>query len=137
MLVNRRLKIVADIIKLIQKQPDLYTMNGASNEDIKQVEQLLKLHFAADYRKYVATFGAASFAGHELTGVCNSKRLSVAEVTIKERNNVATLDDWYVIEQVNIDGIVMWQDASGAVYQTAPNTKAKKICKSLAEYINL
>ena len=88
-------------------------------------------------REYVAAFGAASFAGHELTGVCGSKRLNVVPVTLEERSNTTVPLDWYVLEQANIDGIVLWQDRSGAVYQTAPHIKPRKFCGSLAEYIEL
>ena len=129
--------IVEDIIKLMQKQPDFYAMKGASEDDIKMAEQALGLHFAADYRKYIAAFGVASFAGHELTGACKSKRLSVVDVTIEERGNITVPANWYVLEQANIDSIVVWQNSNGTVYQTAPNTKAKKLCGSLAEYIQI
>ena len=44
---------------------------------------------------------------------------------------------WYVLEQANIDGIVLWQDKEGNVYQTMPSSVPKKICGSLAEYIAL
>ena len=128
---------MADIVKLMQKQQDFYSMNGASQEEIREAEQILGLRFAADYRKYIEAFGAASFAGHELTGICQSKRLSVVAVTQEERNNTDVPADWYVLEQANIDGIVIWQDGSGVVYQTAPNSKAKKLCQSLAEYIEM
>lgn len=112
-------------------------MNGASEEEIKMAEQALNLRFATDYRTYIDAFGVASFAGHELTGVCKSKRLSVVDVTLEERNNNTVPDDWYVLEQANIDGIVIWQDSNGTVYQTVPGAKAKKLCESLAEYIVL
>ena len=128
---------MADIVKLMQKQQDFYSMNGASHEAIRNAEQTLELRFATDYRKYIEAFGVASFAGHELTGICQSKRLSVVAVTQEERNNTDVPADWYVLEQANIDGIVIWQDGSGVVYQTAPNSKAKKLCQSLAEYIEM
>lgn len=128
---------MADIVKLIKKQADIYVMQGASDEDIEQAEQYLNLRFAKDYREYIAEFGAASYENHELTGVCKSKRLSVVNVTIKERRVTAVPEDWYVLEQTNIDGIVIWQATNGAVYQTAPNAKAKRICGSLAAYIEM
>lgn len=75
--------------------------------------------------------------GNELTGVCGSKQLNVVPVTLEERSNTTVPLDWYVLEQANIDGIVLWQDKSGAVYQTAPHIKPRKLCGSLAEYIEL
>ena len=128
---------MADIVKLIQKQPDLYTLQGASEADIRAAETMLQLQFAADYRQYVSVFGVASFGGHELTGVCKSKRLSVVSATQEERACNPVPDDWYVVEQANIDGIVIWQDARGSVYQTGPGVKQKRLCKSLVEYIDM
>lgn len=126
---------MADIVKLFQKQSNFYAMKGVSEENIRSAEQELGLRFAADYRKYVATFGVASYAGHEFTGICKSRRLNVADVTAEERNSIDVPADWYVLEQANIDGIVIWQATNGAIYQTAPNAKSKKICESMAEYI--
>lgn len=126
---------MADIVELMQKQKDFYAMKGASEGDIILAEQELALRFAADYRKYIAAFGAASIGSHELTGICKSKRLCVVDVTIKERSNITVPADWYVLEQANIDDIVIWQASNGTVYQTTPNAKAKKLCGSLAEYI--
>lgn len=125
------------IIKLMQEQPAFHARSAASNEEITAVENVLGLRFAQDYREYVATFGAASFAGHELTGICKSDRLNVVTVTMEERNNMVVPADWYVLEQANIDGIVVWQNSAGAIYQTVPNTNPKKLCESLAEYIEL
>lgn len=125
------------IIKLMQEQPAFHARSAASYEEITAVENVLGLRFAQDYREYVATFGAASFAGHELTGICKSDRLNVVTVTMEERNNMVVPADWYVLEQANIDGIVVWQNSAGAIYQTVPNTNPKKLCESLAEYIEL
>lgn len=126
---------MTDIVELIQKQLDLYVMKGASAADIETAERELGLRFAKDYRKYVAQFGAASFSNRELTGVCQSARLNVVAVTIYERSKVSVPEDWYVIEQTNIDSIVIWQAATGAVYKTMPGYQPERICNSLAEYI--
>ena len=126
---------MADIVNILQEQPSIYAMTGASREDIKTAEQSLDLHFAADYIKYVAAFGAVSFSNHELTGVCKSKRLSVVDVTIKERSNNTVPDDWYVLEQTGIDDVVIWQATNGEVHQTSPRAPHKKICNSLSDYI--
>ena len=84
----------------------------------------------------IKEYGAVTFSGHELTGICNSKRLNVVDVTKEERKYNKVPEDWYVIEQANIDDIVIWQDTNGAVYQTMPNKKPIKLCNSLLEYID-
>lgn len=42
---------------------------------------------------------------------------------------------YYVVEQANIDGIVIWQASDGKVYQTNPKLKPLQIAESLSEYI--
>ena len=44
-------------------------------------------------------------------------------------------ENLYVIELLNIDGIVIWQSSDGEVYQTYPNSNPEKIANSLSEYI--
>ena len=76
-----------DIATKMQRKENFCALNGASDKNIQNAEITLGLQFAQDYREYVAAFGAASFAGHELTGVCGSKRLNVVPVTLEERSN--------------------------------------------------
>ena len=84
----------------------------------------------------VAALGVASYEGHELTGVCPFPRLSVVSVTQQEREaNPAIPSAWYVLEQTNIDDLVIWQDASGAVYQAMPGRAPEKISTTMAAYI--
>ena len=134
---NGRDIIVEDIVKLMQNQPELYIMAGASEEEIIQAETALGLCFAADYRKYTAAFGAASLATHELTGVCKAKRVNVVDVTIYERSKATVPGNWYVLEQTNIDGIVVWQSSTGEIYRVYSNGVNEKISETLVEYLHL
>jgi len=129
---------MSDIITKLGSKPFFYTLGCVSEALINTAEQQLGLSFFTEYRKYIATFGIASVDGHELTGICTSPRLNVVDVTSFERNRTPTAQtDWYVIEQANIDGIVIWQSSNGEVYQTSPNADAIKLCDSLCEYLDL
>lgn len=128
---------MSDVIKLMQAQPGFCSLKGVPDEQIKLIEQVLNLKLAEEYREYIAIFGVASFACHELTGACDSKRLSVVDVTIKERNKVSVPNDWYVLEQTNINDIVIWQNVEGIIYQTMPMHNPKKLCDSLSEYLTI
>ncbi len=127
-----------DIIMSIKNKPLFVGLEGASVETVSKAERSLGVCFAKDYREYVCNMGVASFQGHELTGLCKSARLDVVTVTMYERNINPTIPkDWYVIEQTNIDGIVIWQNELGEIYQTIPGLKPTKICDSLIDYVNL
>ena len=45
-------------------------------------------------------------------------------------------DDWYVVENAGIDGIIIWQDKTGRIYQSMPNGQKEYIANSLAEYLD-
>lgn len=125
-----------DILNLIKNKSKFYSIGNISEENIKEAELILNIRFASDYRMIIKEYGAVTFSGHELTGICNSKRLNVVDVTKEERKYNKVPEDWYVIEQANIDDILIWQDTNGAVYQTMPNKKPIKLCNSLLEYID-
>lgn len=110
----------------------------ATPSEVSQAEQALHLAFSPEYREYLSAYGVASADGHEFTGICASPRLNVVNVTREEREtNPGVPDDWYVVEQAHIDGIVIWQSEKGEVYQTQPGAEPFRLCASLAEYINL
>ena len=82
--------------------------------------------------------GLASFDGHELTGLTNISRLDVVTVTKEQRAiNTNIPESWYVVEETNIDGIIIWQNELGHMYQTSPSGIPQKIAHSLLEYIRL
>lgn len=102
--------------------------NGRSKEEIDLAETMLEVAFARDYRNYLEEIGLACFDGHELTGLTKTERLNVVTVTMEQRERFGKITStWYVIEETSIYGIVIWQDADGFVYETASNSKTKKL----------
>ena len=129
---------MADLINSLSSLPDFYSLTGASGEQIAQAERALSLRFADDYRQYVRAFGAVSAAGHELTGICASRRLNVVEVTLSARATQPAIPrDWYVLEEANIDGILVWQSGAGEVFQSQPGAEPVKLAGGICEYLSL
>lgn len=128
---------MANIVDVMKSIPDYIGSNGRTEEEIRQAEEALGIGFAKDYRKYLEEIGLACFDGREFTGLTSTARLDVVSVTKEQREQFgkATLS-WYVVEEANIYGIVIWQSSDGTVYEVASNSKAKKIASSLAEYIS-
>ena len=126
------------IISTIKKKASYIGSDGRSEVEIAQAEAILGNHFAADYREYLLKIGIACFDGRELTGLSNSKRLNVVDVTLSERSINPTIPrDWYVLEEANIDGIVIWQSGTGEVFQTQPGREAIKLAVSICDYLEL
>lgn len=126
---------MSNIVVTLPQKPDFKCRTSASNQDILKAEQQLGLCFATEFKEYLRAFGAVSVNGREITGICHSKRLHVVDVTLEEWLHNKVPSDWYVVEQLNIDGIVIWQDSKGNVYQTAPGCANQKIASSLYDYI--
>lgn len=127
-----------NIISALKEKIEFVSLNGADFQNIQDAEETLGLRFSQEYREYVQEFGVASFQGHELTGICDIPYLNVVDVTITEKKLMSKIEaSWYVIEEVHIDGIVIWQNKLGQVYQTSPSSLPKKIADSLLEYIGL
>lgn len=129
---------MSELSEKLLSTKDLVHLSPVSEEQIKDAEKRLNLEFSLEYRSYVSEFGVVSANGYELTGICSSPRLNVVDVTICEReNNPDVPKDWYVLEQANIDGIVIWQNQKGEVYQTQPCKGIKMIANSIDEYISM
>jgi hypothetical protein len=128
---------MGELSEAMKRSPNFYAEEGASLLRIEEAEKALKLKFAPDFKECLHEFGAVSIDGHELTGISADKNLDVVEVTGKNRERLNLKKGLYVIEEAHIDGIVIWQDSDGIIYETAPNLDAKKIANSLAEYLGI
>ncbi len=125
-----------NVIELLKSFSDYIGANGCDEDEIKEAEEALTLSFSKDYRMYLKEIGLVCFEGHEFTGITRNNRLNVVSVTKEQRNIDADVpEDWYVIEETNIDGLCVWQDKKGNVYVKSPSSKPKKIAHSLIEYI--
>lgn len=124
------------IIEVIEKLPDLIILKPVGTKAVENIEIELALRFAEEYKEYLRKFGAVMADNVELTGAAKSKSRNVVSVTKREWGaNPLIQHTMYVVENVGIDGIIIWQDASGSIYQSRPNHPADKIADSLADYL--
>lgn len=124
------------IVDLINSLPDMLPLKPATEVQITDAELQLRVRFANEYKEYLKAFGAIMADGIELTGIAKAEHRNVVSLTKKERAiNSKVPNTMYVIENTCIDGIVIWQDTKGLVYQTKPESAPQKIASSLEEYI--
>ena len=129
---------MSNIIELLPLQEFFTSSNPATQTQISDAEATLDLKFAGEYVEYLISFGCVSIYGHEFTGICSNPSLNVVNVTTEQKtlhNKIP--ENMYVIEELHIDGIVIWQNAKGEIFQTLPFSKPQKICNSFAEYLDL
>lgn len=127
---------MSKIIDVINGLENLLPLKPALIEDVENIEIELALPLAEEYKEYLLKYGAIIADDVELTGVAKSKNRDVVQVTQREwvANNKIK-HNLYVVENVGIEGIIIWQDGSGKIYESSPNNGAKQIANSLAEYL--
>jgi hypothetical protein len=123
-----------DIITIISGLKGLVSLQGASKEIIAAVEQRLGLTFAEDYAAYLEKYGVISAWHIELTGIIDSKRLNVVDVTLEERQRNQLPQDLYVIEDTGIEGIMIVQNRSREIFEWQ-NKQIKKLFDNLSDYL--
>ncbi len=127
---------MSNFVTALKKYDDLFTAKGVDKQSVADAESALSLKFAKEYIEYLEECGVASADGHEFTGLIDSKRLNVVDVTKAAKLKDGGIpQDFYVVEELQIDGIVIWQSESGKVYMTAGDGLPEMINDSLAEYI--
>ena len=123
-------------IDRIKNSEDYMELGGVSEDAVKNAEAMLGTSFADDYRAYLVECGIATAEGNEFTGLGRAKRLDVVSVTMNERKrNQYVAEELYVVEIMGMDGIVIWQDSQGVIYESIRNDTPKKIAESLHDYL--
>ena len=128
-------KVMSKIIDALKASENLRAGGSAETSDIDRAEKTLELTFAEEYKDYLKEFGFASYKGHELTGICESSRLNVVDVTLEAREIYNVNFDMYVIEDTGYEGILILQNRKGEVFQIQPLALPEKISESLSNYI--
>lgn len=126
---------MSKIVDVINNCEKMRSGKAPDVSEITNAENTLGLQFAPEYKEYVKQFGFATYVGHELTGICKSPRLNVADVTIEAREQYVLDSDMYVIEETEFDGILILQNHKGEIFKVQPGTKPMKIASSLTDYI--
>lgn len=126
-----------NIIDVINSLEDMISTGGASLQNIADAEQMLNLSFSEEYKLFLTNFGSVLADDVEIIGIAKSKNRNVIEVTKREREfNKAIPQNLYAVENTGIEGILIWQDENGIIFQSSPDKAPEKISNSLAEYIS-
>lgn len=125
-----------NLISMIREAEGFLALQPADTSSILKAEDMLGTHFADDYKEYLLAFGAATFDGKELTGICNSERLSVVSATERARRLYPHFPKTsYVIEDLSFDHIYIVQDSSGVICSYGPADTSERIADSLQSYL--
>ncbi len=127
---------MSNIIEVIRSLPKMEGYKPASQIEISDAEIQLCVHFADEYKTYLAEFGEVSARGVELTGIIDAAYINVVLATKEKWSMYPQVPrNLYVVEDTTIEGVVIWQDSNGYIYKTTPNSEPAKIAESLADYL--
>lgn len=125
------------VIDILKTKSNLLNGTGASEQQIKDAEDALKIHFASDYKEYLCKYAIVAFEGRELTGITPSKWVDVVAVTKTERKRYPEeRNSIYVIEKTNMDDVVYWQSEDGRIYRTYGIKSPELAYNSFSEYLS-
>ena len=124
------------IISVVNRLQGLKTFTPATESDVNNIRIDLHMELSNEYKEYLKTFCAILAEDVELTGFAKSKNRNVVQVTKREWDlNPSFKGKMYVVETVGIDGLIIWQDSKGTIFESSPGSSAKQIADSLAEYL--
>ena len=110
----------------------------ASEEEIGLAEEELGLRFSEDYRSFLRLVGGCIWNRHEINGLAKSDYMNVVAATKTQRRlNPEVYRSWYLLENTYSEGILIWQDPDGGVWQTQRGTNPVKLADGLLEYLLL
>ena len=122
--------------EVLDKKEDVICGKGVSSYFVEEAEKRLNLRFSNDYKEYLLTYGLLMFDGHEVTGLGGEERLDVVNVTLHLKELYVDIPkDWYVIEELGIDGVVIWQNEKGEIFRSVPNGKIVKVYDDLITFL--
>ncbi|WP_162012179.1 SMI1/KNR4 family protein [Streptococcus sp. S784/96/1] len=121
---------------------EFLTSQGYKIEDysfeVTEAEKDLEVTFADEYRQLISVFGNFEISSHEFTGVEFDNFLNIVIATLDNRQYThSDTQSMYVIEELGFDGIVIWQNTKGEIFQTIPNdtVKPEKLYSSFEKYV--
>lgn len=128
---------MSEIVSVISQLPEMEHAVPATESEVAAAETALGLAFAPEYREYLLHFGAAFSDIIAVSGLCDDPDYNVVTLTQALRPHHQPVPrSCYAIEDVGVDGLVVWQDATGTVYQSVPGSEAMKVFDSLAAFLS-
>ncbi|WP_019323553.1 SMI1/KNR4 family protein [Streptococcus mutans] len=115
-----------------------YKLEEDFSKEVAKAETILGITFAKDYREALAKFGNFEVNNHEFTGVQFENYLNIVVATVDNREYChEDTTKMYVIEELGVDGIAIWQNSKGEIFQTIPRKEVKpeKIYDTFLEYL--
>lgn len=129
------MSIILDTISKIRHKNNV---GKCSLESVKQAEEKLNLKFAEEYIDLITNFGTLVTDYLNLTSTIEDIEHDVVELTTKYRNYYNNFPkDMYVIFDVNVDGLVILQDATGKIYDIDETCELMNSYDSLNEFIKV
>ncbi len=125
------------IIEKMKSIEDLGYIDGCSDEQIKEAEELLDLKFPREYIEYVKEFGCIDFGSTEWTGLNIEGELNTVEATTTEKKyNDSFPAGCFVLDDYHIDAKKIIVNESGEVFLLQYDN-ITKVCNTISDYLDV
>ncbi len=122
------------VLKTIPTLKDLKSRKDYE-ADISVIETALGTQLSEDYKAYILKYGVITAENIEITGACDSPRLNVVDVTLREREFSSGFpENCYVIAMPGPEGLLLIQTSSSDIFEYR-NNKIKKVYNNLSEFL--
>lgn len=135
-----------DFTTLMKEMPGYFEEDTVSMKVIVEAQKNLDVEFSAEYVKYLQEIGVFTANGVEFTGIFISKYwnkifTTVVDNTIDERKiakeyGYTIPNDFYLIHNFGIGGILIWQNTKGEIYQTIRGLSSAELPKKIYDSMN-
>ena len=123
------------IIKTIESFKRKRFTGSVSSTLIENAEKELGICITPEYKEILQEYGSLCVKGEEFLGIDDEHYDLVKATQEARKNDVHFPQDVYVIENTAIDGILIVQRNTGALYTYQPNSELQHLAHSLEEYL--
>lgn len=125
-----------NIVEEIKQIKDLGCIDGCSEEQVREAEELLDLKFPSEYVDYVRAYGCIDFGFTEWTGLNIKGELNTVDATLAEREyNESFPKKYFVLDDGHIDARKIIVNEEGKVFLLQHDV-ILKVSDSISEYLD-
>jgi len=123
------------IEKLLRENEDISVVGKVSKEVIIQAEKELNLEIPDQLKAFYSNYGCLTYQSHEIYGLGTDGYLNVVKGTQKERE-ISNLPNQYIlINNIGVDGLLIVSNVSGEIFEWMANGYTKKIHENFSDYL--
>jgi hypothetical protein len=126
-----------NILTIVDQLKYKNKLSQCTKDEIDEAEQELGLVFADEYKELLLGYGSLETKHLLISSTLKNISVNVVTLTQQIRSIYDNLPkDLYVIMDSGVDGIIIFQDSKGKIYETSHDDTIMEAYDSLAHFIS-